>query len=49
MDTNFGTNGMFLVKSYRMLQNARITDFTASELLTENKGGGEVGELKFPT
>ena len=31
---------MFLIKCYRMLQNARVTVFTASELLVENQPGG---------
>ena len=40
---------MFLIKCYWMLQNARITAFTVSELLRENRrreGGG--GALKLP-
>ena len=39
-----------LIKFYRILQNARVTAFTVSELLMENQqgvgcvcGGGEVG------
>ena len=33
----------FLIKSYRMLQNARVIAFTVSELLRENRQ-----EVKFP-
>ena len=40
---------MSLKKCYWMLQNARNTVFTVSELLKENqKGGGGVGGLKLP-
>ena len=36
---------LFLIKCYWMLQNARVTAFTVSELLRENQQGeGEVGE-----
>ena len=38
----------FLIKCYGMLQNAKITAFTASELFRENQlagGGGEEGKF----
>ena len=40
-DTTFGTN--VSIKNYYMLQNVRITTFTISELLRENKQ-----EVKLP-
>ena len=38
-DTTWSPNfaRMFLMKFYWMLQNARVTDFTISELLRENQ------------
>lgn len=30
---------MFLMKTYRMLENARVTSFTVSELFRENQKG----------
>ena len=42
---------MSLIKYYRMLKNARVTDFTVSEFLRENQemgGGGERGLVKLP-
>ena len=37
-DTKFGTN--VLLNRYSMLQNAKVTAFTVSELLKENQQGG---------
>ena len=40
---------MFLTKRFCMLQNARVTAFTASELLRKNlQGGGGGGRQKLP-
>ena len=40
---------MFLMKSYSMLQNSRVTAFTVSELLRENQqDGGRGGGVKLP-
>ena len=33
---------MYLIKCYWILQNARVTAFTISELLRENQKGGKV-------
>ena len=41
---------MSLIKYYRMLKNARVTDFTVSEFLRENQevgGGGGRGWLNY--
>ena len=39
---------MFLIKCYWMLQNARVTAFTISELLRENQQGREGEGTKLP-
>ena len=42
---------MSLIKYYRMIKNARVTDFTVSEFLRENQemgGGEERGLVKLP-
>ena len=38
-----------LIKCYWMLQNARVTAFTVSELLREYQKGGGGGGIKLPT
>ena len=40
---------MSLMKSYWMLQNARVADFTVSELLRENQQGGWSKITPHPT
>ena len=40
---------IFLMKCYWMLQNARITAFTVSELLRENQPGGGGSKITPPT
>ena len=39
---------MFLMKSYGMLQNSRVTAFTVSDLLRENQQDGGEGGVKLP-
>ena len=39
---------MFLIKYYWVLQNARVTAFTVSELLRENQEGRDRGWVKLP-
>ena len=44
---NFGR--MFLMASYRMLQNCRVTAFTVSELIRENQQGSKNTPIPLPT